>query len=182
MLKKFDGKAWFIVDHDGKFIDNIDTDQIFHNKHLAITDITKMGVHAFGNLKGWEDFPEKVQPNDIIIVGDNFGAGSSRQQAVDCFRALGISVIVGKSFGSIYKRNAINSGFPILIIDEGEQFFTGDESIDSPNRLITIDLESCDINDSKTGKFIGKIKSLSQVEREIYAAGDIFRYGKKLTD
>lgn len=95
--------------------DNIDTDMIFHNRHLAITKLEEMGPHAFGNLEGWEDFPKKAKPGDIIITGENFGAGSSRQQAVDCFKALGTGAIVAKSYGAIYERNAINAGLPIVV-------------------------------------------------------------------
>jgi 3-isopropylmalate dehydratase small subunit len=74
-----------------------------------------MGRHIFGNLEGWEEFPQKVESGDIVVIdGENFGCGSSRQQAVDGFKALGINLIIAKSFGSIYERNAINSGFPIL--------------------------------------------------------------------
>ena len=51
------GRAFLIKDDQGKFIDNVDTDMIFHNSHLHITDISQMGQHAFGNLKGYEDFP-----------------------------------------------------------------------------------------------------------------------------
>ncbi len=102
------GKIWLIMQ------DNIDTDMIYHNRHLAITDLSEMGRYALGNLKGWEDFASKSEPGDIIITGKNFGAGSSRQQAVDCFRALGNQAILAESFGAIYERNAINAGFPVL--------------------------------------------------------------------
>jgi len=105
------GRVWVVMK------DNIDTDMIFHNRHLAITKLEEMGQHAFGNLPGWEDFPEKVKPGDIVVTGKNFGAGSSRQQAVDCFKALGISAIVARSFGAIYERNAINAALPIVVSD-----------------------------------------------------------------
>src|SRR5512136_2169351 len=93
---------------------NIDTDMIFHNAHLAITDIAQMGPHTFTSLEGFKDFPKKAKPGDILISGGNFGCGSSRQQAVDCFTSLGVRLIVAESLGAIYKRNAINSGLPIL--------------------------------------------------------------------
>lgn len=111
MLK---GRVWMVTDEKGNRIDNIDTDMIFHNKYLYITDIKEMGKYAFSNLDGWEDFPQKAKSGDILVVGRNFGAGSSRQQAVDCFIALGISLIIGESFGAIYKRNVINSGLPLI--------------------------------------------------------------------
>jgi 3-isopropylmalate/(R)-2-methylmalate dehydratase large subunit len=106
---EIEGKAWFIPQ------DDIDTDMIFHNMHLSITDQSEMGKYAFGNLKGYENFANEVLPGDIIVVGKNFGSGSSRQQAVDCFKALGVSAIIAESYGSIYERNAINAAFPIMI-------------------------------------------------------------------
>jgi 3-isopropylmalate/(R)-2-methylmalate dehydratase large subunit len=69
-----------------------------------------MGQYTFDNLAGWEDFATKVQPGDIVVTGRNFGCGSSRQQAVDCFLALGVSAVVAESFGAIYERNAITRG------------------------------------------------------------------------
>ncbi len=106
-----EGRVWVIP------VDNIDTDMIFHNRYLAITDIAEMGQYAFDNLAGWEDFSKKAAPGDIIVTGKNFGAGSSRQQAVDCFKALGIALIIAQSYGAIYERNAINAGLPILCAD-----------------------------------------------------------------
>jgi homoaconitate hydratase family protein/3-isopropylmalate dehydratase small subunit len=106
-----EGRVW-VVDQD-----NIDTDMIFHNRYLTITDIAEMGQYTFDNLDGWEDFASKAGPGDIVVTGKNFGAGSSRQQAVDCFESLGVSVVVAESFGAIYERNAINKGFPIVTAD-----------------------------------------------------------------
>jgi 3-isopropylmalate dehydratase small subunit len=106
-----EGSAW-VVDED-----NVDTDMIYHNRHLAETDPARMGQYAFGNLPGWEDFPKRARPGDILVVGGNFGCGSSRQQAVTCFATLGITAIVGRSFGAIYERNAINEAMPVLRVD-----------------------------------------------------------------
>jgi len=105
------GRVWVI--HE----DNIDTDMIFHNRYLAITNLAEMGQYTFDNLKGWEDFAKKAKPGDIVITGKNFGAGSSRQQAVDCFISIGTALIIAESFGAIYERNAINGGFPIMNAD-----------------------------------------------------------------
>ena len=103
-----EGTVWIIAK------DDIDTDMIFHNRYLTITDIREMGQYTFDNLKGFEDFAKRARPGDIVISRKNFGAGSSRQQAVDCFRSLGISCILAESFGAIYERNAINTALPIL--------------------------------------------------------------------
>jgi 3-isopropylmalate dehydratase small subunit len=103
-----EGHVWIIPK------DDIDTDMIFHNRYLTITDIKEMGQYTFDNLKGFEDFAKKAKPGDIVITQKNFGAGSSRQQAVDCFLSLGISCILAESYGAIYERNAINAAMPIL--------------------------------------------------------------------
>jgi len=105
---EIEGRIWLIQK------DNIDTDMIFHNRYLSITDIEEMGQYTFDNLDGFEDFAKKAQPGDIVITGKNFGSGSSRQQAVDCFISLGIQAVVAESFGAIYERNAINAAFPVM--------------------------------------------------------------------
>ena len=103
-----EGRVWIVKK------DNIDTDMIFHNRYLAITDLREMGQYTFDNLKGFEDFSKKAGKGDIIIAGKNFGCGSSRQQAVDCFVSLGIQAVIAESFGVIYERNAINAAFPVI--------------------------------------------------------------------
>ena len=169
------GKAWVIAGGDGILIHDVDTDQIYHNSHLAVTDIKKMGQFAFGNLKGWEGFPEKVEKTDIIVVGKNFGCGSSRQQAVDCFRSLGVSAVVAISFGAIYRRNAINSGLAILTIPSMEvkpPLQNGDE--------IEFDLSSGSVTDL-TKKVVIQGNPASKVQLDIYEAGGLFAYGRTLT-
>ena len=168
------GKVWLIKDENGKFIDDIDTDMIFHNAHLAITDISRMGKYAFGNLEGWEDFPKKAEKNDILIVGKNFGAGSSRQQAVDCFKSLGISLIIGESFGAIYKRNAVNSGFPILETSNINELKLNDRD------TIEVNFESGNIIGSTDKKLLFRSKSFSKVQMDIYQAGNLFAFGKSI--
>jgi len=111
---RFKGRARLITGSDGKLMDDIDTDMIFHNKYLSITEIERMGEHTFETLQGYEGFASSTKPGDIVVAGGNFGCGSSRQQAVDCFISLGVSAIIIESAGAIYKRNVINSGFPFL--------------------------------------------------------------------
>ncbi|PLX17920.1 MAG: homoaconitate hydratase, partial [Salinivirgaceae bacterium] len=67
-----EGRVWFIEQ------DNIDTDMIFHNRYLSITDINEMGQYTFDNIQGYEDFAKKAQKGDIVVTGKNFGSGSSR--------------------------------------------------------------------------------------------------------
>lgn len=170
-MTTYTGKVWLILE-DGKLMDDIDTDMIFHNQYLAITDKSQMGQYTFDNLEGYKDFAKQARPGDIVIVGANFGSGSSRQQAVDCFDDLGISCILARSYGAIYKRNAINSGYPILEMAELDmgQISHGDE--------ISIDTEAGTIE--KAGVVVGRLQPLSQVQKDIMAAGNIFEYAKTL--
>lgn len=171
---KIRGRVWVLRDEEGKGIDDIDTDQIYHNVHLAVTDIDKMGQYALGNLKGWEDFPQRAREGDILIAARNFGSGSSRQQAVDCFRSLGISLLVAESFGAIYKRNAINSGFPIVRCESitESRLKDGDK--------IEVNLQTGEIVNRTTDQAIGGGEPLSRVQMDIYQAGSLFDFGRKV--
>ncbi len=170
------GKTWILLDQQGKLIEDIDTDQIYHNSYLHITETQQMGQHALGNLEGWKDFPQKARPGDILIAGRNFGAGSSRQQAVDCFISLKIGLILAPSFGAIYFRNAVNSGFPVLKCPELDQL-VAQRILESGNE-IKIDMRSGKgINISKERPF--DVEPMSAVQYDIFKAGSLFLYGKK---
>ncbi len=159
--KVVEGKVWYIKE------DNIDTDMIFHNRYLAITDIKQMGQYTFDNLKGYEDFAKKAKAGDIVLVQKNFGSGSSRQQAVDCFLSLGISAVVAESFGAIYERNAINAALPIVSYKtlEGLDLEDGD--------TLRINFETGEIfNVSKSKQIVAD--KFSDVQMEIYQNGGMF--------
>lgn len=148
-------------------VDNVDTDMIFHNRHLAITDPELMAPHAFGNLPGYENFPDWVQPGDILWLGANFGCGSSRQQAVDAFLALGVGVLVARSYGSIYWRNAINGGLAALECDADPQVL----DIKTGDRL-RVDLRSGEINLLKSNTQV-QAKPMGKVPLQIYRRGGL---------
>lgn len=171
---KIEGHIWVLTGPAGELYNDVDTDMIFHNRYLAITDVAQMGQYALDNLKGWQDFAKKAQPGDIIMAGVNFGAGSSRQQAVDCFRALGIGAIVAESFGAIYKRNAINSGFPIVTFPNLTQLFRQFKSGDR----VELDFETGKV--VLSGETAFQAEPLARVQMDIYQAGDLFAYGKTL--
>ena len=169
------GKIWVLSDDKSNLIENIDTDQIYHNAHLHITEKEKMGEYTFGNLEGWKDFPHKSKLGDILVVGRNFGAGSSRQQAVDCFVSLKIGAILSPSFGAIYFRNAVNSGFPVLrcpaikqLVEE-EKLETGDEI-----QVFFVSGKATVVD--KNVSF--HVFPMSKVQHEIYLAGGLYNYGK----
>ena len=180
MEKSFiSGRIWVLSDNDNKLIEDIDTDQIYHNAFLHITEASQMGQYAFGNLEGWKDFSKKARPGDILVAGRNFGAGSSRQHAVGCFISLKIGLILAPSFGAIYFRNAVNSGFPILRCQELDELVakkaleTGDE--------IKVNFRSGEgLNVSRNTHL--KVEAMSTVQYDIYGAGGLFNYGKRIVE
>lgn len=174
------GKIWVLTDSQNQLIEDIDTDQIYHNAFLHITELERMGEYAFGNLEGWRDFSQKAQPGDIILTGRNFGAGSSRQQAVDCFLALGINLIISPSFGAIYFRNAVNSGFPLLHFPSlGEEVVNG--NLKSGDQLQVNVLSGEGSNLSRGIEFL--LEPMGSVQYEIWQAGGLFPYARsKLKD
>ena len=156
-----EGRVWYIPE------DNIDTDMIFHNRYLAITKLDEMGQYIFDNLKGYEDFAKKAQKGDIVIVHKNFGSGSSRQQAVDGFKALGTAVIIAESYGAIYERNAINAAMPIMTYDnlQALNIKDGDQ--------IRVNFETGEIDNLTQNKKM-QIRPFSEVQLEIYQSGGLF--------
>jgi homoaconitate hydratase family protein/3-isopropylmalate dehydratase small subunit len=156
-----EGRVWYIKK------DDIDTDMIFHNRYLAITEINEMGQYTFDNLEAYEDFAKKAKPGDIVVVHKNFGAGSSRQQAVDCFKALGVQAIVAESYGAIYERNAINAAFPIVT-------YKSLEGLDlKEGNTIRVNFETGEIVNLDNKKSI-KADAFSDVQLEIYQNGGLF--------
>ncbi len=155
------GRCW-IIDRD-----NIDTDMIFHNRYLSITDIEEMGKYTFDNLEGYEDFAKKAEKGDIVITGKNFGSGSSRQQAVDCFVSLGVQAVLAESFGAIYERNAINAAFPVLSYSSLDDIHleNGDE--------IELNMETGRLKNLRTGESTD-ITPFSEVQMNIYKSGGLF--------
>lgn len=156
-----EGRVWLIPK------DDIDTDMIFHNRYLTITSISEMGQYTFDNLKGYEDFAKKVKAGDIVVVQKNFGSGSSRQQAVDCFLSLGIQAILAESFGAIYERNAINAALPIMT-------YLSIQSIDlEDGDMIRLNFETGEVTNLSKGKSMMADK-FPEVQLEIYQNGGLF--------
>ena len=105
------GQAWV-------FQDNIDTDQIFPGQYLAILDPKEMGNHAMEGVPEKPEFQTEFQKGDIVIAGENFGCGSSREHAPRALLSRGVSVVLAVSFAHIFYRNAINIGLPIMELEK----------------------------------------------------------------
>jgi 3-isopropylmalate/(R)-2-methylmalate dehydratase small subunit len=94
------------------FGDNIDTDQIIGAHHLSLPSIADMAPFTFEH---YSHFGTGFTHGDILVGGENFGCGSSREQAPAVLKERGVAAIVGKSFARIFFRNAINLGLPVIV-------------------------------------------------------------------
>ncbi|MFZ1035681.1 MAG: 3-isopropylmalate dehydratase small subunit [Smithella sp.] len=136
----FKGKVW-------KFGDNIDTDAIIPARYLTTSDPRELAAHCMEDAD--PDFITRMKTGDIILGGENFGCGSSREHAPIAIKAAGVSCVIAKSFARIFYRNAFNMGLPIFEskefgdgINEGEKVTVnsakGTITITSSNKIFAI--------------------------------------------
>lgn len=108
-MAQYTGKVWVLGD-------DIDTDIIIPTEYLALKTIEDMKQYGFSPLR--PELAGQIQTGDIIVAGKNFGCGSSREQAPEVIKALGIPCIIAKSFARIFYRNALNNG--LLLLEQPE--------------------------------------------------------------
>lgn len=96
-----------------RFHTDVDTDQIIASQYLLFPTIDEMKIHTFESLD--KDFASMVQPGDFVVAAENFGCGSSREQAPAVLKSLGVKAVIAKSFARIFYRNAINIGLPVIV-------------------------------------------------------------------
>ncbi|MFW9852080.1 MAG: 3-isopropylmalate dehydratase [Candidatus Thorarchaeota archaeon] len=166
-IKKISGKAKLVN------INDIDTDQIFHQSLLTIHNPQEIKPHIFGNLKGFENFGKENHEGEIVVVGKNFGKGSTRQQAVTGFLAHKIKAIVGESFGPIYYSNAVNSGLLLIEAPGISQL-----PIDNQDTL-EINIEEAIITNLNKGKEV-KCKTIPKPVLDIIEAGGLLKLGEEM--
>ena len=154
-------------------VDDIDTDQIFHQSLLTIHDPEKIKPHIFGNLDGYENFGKEDNTGKIILVGKNFGKGSTRQQAVTGFLAHGIKAIIGESFGPIYYSNAVNSGLLLVEVPDISKFDVKE------NDKLEININQSIIVNLSNNSSI-KCAKIPQPVLDIMKAGGLLKLGEKM--
>jgi 3-isopropylmalate/(R)-2-methylmalate dehydratase small subunit len=130
------GRVW-------KYGDNVDTDVIIPARYLSMSTAEELAAYCMVDLD--TTFAGNVQPGDVIVAGENFGCGSSREHAPLAIKGAGVSCVVARSFARIFYRNAINVGLPIL-----ECPAAADE-VKSGHQL-QIDLERGKVRDLTTGR------------------------------
>jgi len=107
-MKEIQGRVW-------KFGENIDTDVIIPGRYLRTFSLDDLAAHVMEGVD--PEFSKNVEKGDIIVADENFGCGSSREQAPVAIRHAGVSAVIAKSFARIFYRNAINVGLPVIVAD-----------------------------------------------------------------
>ena len=158
------GKVW-------KYGDNIDTDVIIPARYLNTASHVELAQHCMEDAD--TSFVLEVKPDDIIVAGENFGCGSSREHAPIAIKASGISLVIAKSFARIFYRNAINIGLPIL-----EHPVLPDEC--SKNDILEFDLASGKVKNLTTGKEYECSKFPVEIQNLVNAGGLINYTREKL--
>jgi 3-isopropylmalate dehydratase small subunit len=154
-----EGRVW-------KYGDNVDTDVIIPGRYCHITDEAELARHCLEDLD--PAFARNVRRGDILVAGENFGCGSSRELAPISIRAAGISVVIAKSFARIFFRNAINIGLPIL-----ESAEAAEEA--QPGDTLRVDLGAGTIENPRTGS-VHRAAPLPEFVQRIVAAGGLMNH------
>ena len=152
-----------------KYGNDVDTDVIIPARYLNTTSESELASHCMEDIDG--EFIKRVQPGDIIVAGDNFGCGSSREHAPIAIKASGIKLIIAASFARIFYRNSINIGLPIWECPEAAaEIAAGDE--------VRADLDEGTITDVTTGKTF-KARPFPPFIQNIIEAGGLINSLKK---
>lgn len=152
-----------------KYEDNVDTDVIIPARYLTSSDAEVLKLHCMEDIDA--SFAKTVQAGDIIVAGDNFGCGSSREHAPLSIKSSGISCVIAKSFARIFFRNAINIGLPILECPEAA------ESISSGD-IVHVDFDTGAIKDLTTGKSF-QAAAFPAFIKDMVQAGGLIAAAKK---
>jgi len=153
------GRVW-------KLGDNVDTDQLVPGRYLSLTDPQELASHCLEDMI--PRFHDLVRPGDIVVAGENFGCGSSREHAPAALKALGISCLLASSYARIFFRNCINLGLPALTSPEATAGIQdGDQ--------VRIDVETGEI-ENLTRPFQCSAPPLSPFLVEIVNAGGLTAY------
>lgn len=145
-----------------KFGDDINTDVITPGRYTVTTDKKQLGKIAFIEYR--PEFGQNVQEGDVIVAGNNFGCGSSREHSPVAIKAAGISAVVAESFARIFFRNSINIGLPLFVSEDSDKIDDGDE--------VEVNTKTGEIRDLTKGITI-KAKPLPEFMQKIVEKGGL---------
>ena len=121
--------------------DNVDTDVITPGRYMKF-GIEEIARHCLESIL--PDFSKTVKPGDIVVAGRNFGAGSSREQAPQALKQLGVEALIAESFAGLFYRNSLNLGLPALVCPQARRIRDGD--------TLKIDFSTSTITNARTGE------------------------------
>lgn len=151
-----------------KFGDNIDTDVIIAARYLNTSEPALLAKHVMEDAD--PSFSSKVGKGDIMVAGENFGCGSSREHAPIAIKAAGVDIVIAKSFARIFYRNAFNTGLLILECKDTDKITEGDK--------LEVSLDNGSIkNLSKNEEY--KFEAMPEFMQELVKAGGLINYAKK---
>ncbi|MCP4971679.1 MAG: 3-isopropylmalate dehydratase small subunit [Arcobacter sp.] len=159
-MNKITGKVW-------NFGSNIDTDIIIAARYLNSSDPEHLAKYIMEDAD--PDFPNKLKKGDIIVAGENFGCGSSREHAPIALKAAGVAAVVAPSFARIFYRNSFNMGLPIFELPESLEIKEGE--------VISINLDDGVITNDTTNKSY-KFIPIPDFMQELIATGGLINYAK----
>ena len=159
-MSKITGKVW-------NFGANIDTDVIIAARYLNSSDPEHLAKYVMEDAD--PEFPKKLKKGDIIVAGENFGCGSSREHAPIALKAAGVAAVVAPSFARIFYRNAFNMGLPIFELPESLEIKEGE--------VISINLDNGEITNKTTNKTY-TFTPIPDFMQELIAAGGLINFAK----
>ena len=161
-MNNIKGKVW-------TFGDNIDTDIIIAARYLNSSDPEHLAKYVMEDSV-IPDFASKVKVGDIIVAGENFGCGSSREHAPIALKEAGVSAIIAPTFARIFYRNAFNMGLPIFELEKSAEIEEGD--------TVRVDMEAgvvINVSQAKTYKFV----PIPAFMQELVDAGGLIAFAKQ---
>ncbi len=150
--------------------DNIDTDRIIPGKYTKTLDLQSLADHVLEDLD--PDFRTRFTVGDVLVGGDNFGCGSSREQAPVALKVVGVSVVIARYFARIFFRNAINIGLPVLEVPDHDI---------QPGDVLTIDIARGEVI-NQTQQKTYRATQMPDIMLAILAEGGLVPYLKKHGD
>jgi 3-isopropylmalate/(R)-2-methylmalate dehydratase small subunit len=150
---------------------HINTDEIIPARYLNVSDEATMAKHAMEDID--PEFVKRVKPGDLVVAGENFGCGSSREHAVWALRGAGIQAVIAKNYARIFFRNALNNGFLALECANAAEIVTN-------GGRIRVDLNEGVLTDLTTGKTV-KFTALTPFAKDLLAAGGLLQWALKQT-
>jgi len=155
------GKVW-------KFGDNVDTDLIIAARYLNTSEPSELAKYVMEDAD--PAFADKMSAGDIIVAGENFGCGSSREHAPIALKAAGIAAGIAPTFARIFYRNAFNMGLPIFELPEASEIVEGD--------MVRIDMESGEVINETQGKTY-RFTPIPEFMQELVDAGGLIAFAQK---